>query len=205
MGPVLKRYTKLPYLLHLLSTKKLRLINSSSWDDKNDCYNIEQYQMKKGLRSVYLLCLTSANETYHHWKVYSGDSAGVRIDFDKEMFEKWALEQGLKAGTVKYLTLDEIEKTPLELESLPFIKRYGFKDEMEYRILQDNTASTNSFIDLNFDLAIIRTIATNPWLPADVHNAIKGVLQNVLGERETIIKRSNLTNSNNWKKFIDKV
>ena len=34
----LKRYTELPYLLHMLSTQRIALLNPSNWADRNDSY-----------------------------------------------------------------------------------------------------------------------------------------------------------------------
>ena len=68
-APVLRRYTDLPALLYLLRTRSITLLDPSSWDDKNDSYYLEKYKEKKSLQTVLALCLSTAEETYHHWRV----------------------------------------------------------------------------------------------------------------------------------------
>jgi len=74
---MLRRYTTLPSLLDLLVTKHLTLLTPDSWDDKNDAFYLQQYKDKKKLKAVYAMCFTEGNETYHHWRVFSGGNGGV--------------------------------------------------------------------------------------------------------------------------------
>src|SRR6185437_17104819 len=79
----LRRYTQLPALLYMLSEKKLTLLDPNSWDDKNDSYFLEQYKLKRKLKTVLALCFSMAQETYHHWSVFADGSAGVCIQFKR--------------------------------------------------------------------------------------------------------------------------
>ena len=110
---MLRRYTTLPVLLDLLVTKQLTLLTPASWDDRNDAYYLEQYREKKKLKSVCAICFTGANETYHHWRVFSHGNSGVCVTF---VFDKLCAhlgkDPGIAAGEVKYHRIDALEAKP---------------------------------------------------------------------------------------------
>jgi hypothetical protein len=135
----LRRYTDIPSLVSILTERKITLLDPSTWDDKNDSRFIELYKDRQGLQSVLGLCFTQADETYHHWRVFANGSAGVCIKFDRAAFIK-AVKQTdhIRMGTVRYLTLTEIRDEELELSDLPFLKRYPFQDENEFRLIHES-------------------------------------------------------------------
>lgn len=133
---ILKRYTDIPALIYLLRNQSITLLNPKSWDDTNDIYFLEQYKDKCGLKTLLALCFTGASETYHHWHVFSGGSSGVCITFKKEIFlGELSTTPGISHGEVKYKTINVMRKAKLEIAQLPYIKRYGFQDEGEYRLI----------------------------------------------------------------------
>src|SRR4051812_37446876 len=75
----LRRYTHLPAAIHLLRTQTLTLLDPTGWDDGNDVFYMEEYKRRKRLKSLLALCLSGAEESYHHWKVFAGHPAGVCI------------------------------------------------------------------------------------------------------------------------------
>jgi hypothetical protein len=107
--PSLRRYTDLPPLIHLLKHKRLTLLDPSSWGDKNDSYFLSLYREKCRLKSVPALCFTKSQETNHHRRVFSPDSAGLCVQFDGSALRS-ALSQvrGVKLEPVEYLTLPRI-------------------------------------------------------------------------------------------------
>jgi IS66 Orf2 like protein len=81
---ILRRYTQLPALLYMLTERKLSLLDPGSWDDKNDSYYLDLYREKKKVKTVLALCFAMDAETYQHWTVFPGGSAGVCIQFEKK-------------------------------------------------------------------------------------------------------------------------
>ena len=141
----LRRYTELPFVLHMLRSRQLALLNPSSWDDKNDAYFMEEYRQRNALSGVFVLCFARAPETYHHWKVFSPGSSGVCVKFDKAKFSAWAKSNsGMRARAVTYKTLKKLQDIPPTLPDLPFVKRYAFRDEKEYRLVLDRRAAVAS-------------------------------------------------------------
>lgn len=202
MSKFLRRYTELPFLLYLLKTKQITLLNPKLWDDKNDSHHIEAYRVQKSLGSVLALCLTEAPETYHHWKVFSGGTAGVCIVFDKERFLNWARnEPCLHAGPVTYRTMNSVRTTAPDLEELPFLKRYAFRDEKEYRLIFKENDGAHQFKDIKIDLATISKIVVSPWLPKSVFSSVKTMVQSIDGCKSIRALRTTLVDNEEWKRI----
>lgn len=70
---ILRRYTKLPILIDTLVNKRIAMLNPDYWEDRNDASYIRIFKEKKALKTVLALCFTETSETFHHWKVFSGD------------------------------------------------------------------------------------------------------------------------------------
>jgi len=135
MSTFLRRYTDLPFLFDYLRTKELALLSPKTWDDKNDSFFVEQYAKAKGFQSTYALCLAEAPETYHHWKVFTSGSSGVCIEFKKDDLVAHALKvPGLRAESVTYSTIKNLRASRPKPDQLPFLKRYAFGDEAEFRL-----------------------------------------------------------------------
>lgn len=133
---LLRRYTSLPSLIHVLQTEGITLLDPKSWDDTNDSYCMSVYREKRELKTLLALCFTETAETYHHWRVFAGDSSGVCVFFNKErLLQAFSKSLGYKAGPVEYKTLPDMRaETPFVAE-LPFIKRAGYQDECEFRVI----------------------------------------------------------------------
>ena len=202
MSGFLKRYTELPYLLHLLKTKQITLVNPKLWDDKNDSHHIESYKNQKSLESVLALCLTDASETYHHWKVFSSGTAGVCIEFDKDRLLSWAKGiNGLRTGAVTYRTMNSVRGTPPMLEELPFLKRHAFRDEREFRLIFEDKNHALPYKDVALDLGAILKIVVNPWLPKSVFESVKALVKSI-EDCETIrVLRTTLVDNEEWKRI----
>src|SRR6266403_486152 len=134
MAQELRRYTDLSRLFYLLAERKLTLLDASGWDDRNDRYCLRRYREAKGHKSVLALCFVQSSERYHLWKVFGAGASGVRIKFKRKALLK-AMDKvpGVLHEAVKYLTLKELAG-PFSMDRLPFVKRYGFLEEEEYRL-----------------------------------------------------------------------
>jgi len=200
----LKRYTELPFVLQLLHTRRLTLVNPASWDDKNDSYYIQTYRDRKGLGSVLALCLTEASQTYHHWKVFTHGASGACVYFDKSKFLKWINETDLLEGReVQYRTVPQIEKIPPKLDELPFLKRKAYEHEAEFRLLHGTKKKSISVQSFEFPLDTIEHIILNPWMPISTASAIEDVIHNIDGCGGIKVQRATIVRSDQWQRAAE--
>jgi hypothetical protein len=86
---------------------------------------------------------------YHHWRVFANGSAGVCIRFDRSQLLKAVKKQdGVQTGTVKYLRMAEMGHKNHETRELPFLKRYAYQDEHEFRMLYETSADELEHLDI---------------------------------------------------------
>ena len=201
---ILKRYTDITTLINVLVAKKITLIDPQNWDDKNDSYFMSAYKRHKNLKSLLATCFTSAPETYHHWKIFSGNNSGVCIVFlNTQLQERISNKNGLKSDYVEYKTLEELGKISPEINNLPFTKRYQFKDEKEFRIIYESSLEDLPFYDLDIELEDIDRIFLSPWLHSSLVNNLKQLLKSIPGCAKLKITRSTLIGNENWKRFAN--
>jgi len=165
----LLRYTDLPALVYLLTEKKITLLDPRSWDDVKDSYYLALYREKKKLQSVLALCFTKTDETYHHWRVFGSGPSGVCIRFNTGAL-KAALKSfdGLRADRVRYRTLRGRRGQSLQTEALPFLKRYAFKHDREFRLVYESATTARRRLDIAIPLSCIERVTLSPWLSADL-------------------------------------
>jgi hypothetical protein len=202
----LRRYTSLPVLLDILNKKSLTLLDPQSWDDKNDSYFIELYKKAFHFDTVLALCFVESSEKYHHWKIFSGSSCGVCVEFNKDkLLNYFKTSKGFRSDKVEYKTIQELETNNLDNHQLPFIKRVAFEDENEFRILYQCETGETLFKMVRIDLDCISKIIINPWISKPVYNSIRAVIKLIDGCNEIPIMKTGLTNNDDWKKLGDKM
>ncbi len=198
----LRRYTDIPALISLLSERKITLLDPASWDDKNDSRFLALYKAKEKLRSVLALCFTQTDEMYHHWRVFANGSAGVCIRFDRSQLLKAVVKQlGVRTGEVRYLRMKEMPNENLETRDLPFLKRYAYQDEHEFRMLYETQSHELEHLDIAIPLSCITRITLGPWLPRALSHNLKEVLRSIEGCRKLRIVRSTLIKSEEWHNY----
>jgi hypothetical protein len=198
---ILRRYTALPQLFYMLATRNITLLSPETWDDRNDASFLESYKKRRKLKSVLALCFTEAPEQYHHWKVFAGGSSGVRIEFDgARLLEQVARVKGIRTGAVIYKKIDDIRKQSPKAEELPFLKRYPFRDEMEFRVVYEDKRAVLGAKDIPFELNAIRRIVLSPWLPAALVPTVKSVVRGVDGCSALKVTRTTLVENEEWKR-----
>jgi hypothetical protein len=203
MSKTLKRYTQLPFLIHMLETKELALLSPSSWDDRNDAYYLERYQQYNKFASVFVLCLTEASTTYHHWKIFAESTSGVCIEFLREPFISWAEGKGIRHGLVKYLSLGKAKATPPTSETLPFRKRHAFEDEKEFRLLYVSHEPSGLIKTFPLNFNTILCIKLNPWLSEDVFKSVSESIHRIPGCESLTVEQSHLLTNKEWANMGD--
>lgn len=202
-----RRYTTLSSALDTLVHKRLVLLNPAKWDDTNDVEFMELYRAHAEAKSVLALCFAMASETYHHWRVFTQGMEGVCIEFEKAALEtaigaEAAIGAGplLVAQPVDYLQVGQLEAlTSADAHRLPFVKREGYSDEREWRIVATCLDEPKLSLPVGIDLGSITRLVLNPWMPPALADNLRGIIRGLPGCDKLKIEASALTNSDRWK------
>ena len=200
----LRRYTQLAPFIHLLHRKSLTLLSPTKWDDKNDAYYLEVYRRRQNLGSILALCFAESRETYHHWHVFAGNSSGVCLEFDGDVLSRSAWETpGIKCGYVTYRRIRDLRQEHPTTPELPFLKRYPFKDEREFRLIYEDAEPMLEAKDVPFDPLALLKVTMNPWMPRAVFESVKDHLRLIDDWSHVSIRRTTLVDNDRWKSFAD--
>jgi hypothetical protein len=202
-----RRYTNLAATIHLLSTRKITLLNPATWDDKNDAYYMAEYKRYKKAATVLALCFAEAPETYHHWKIFSHGSDGVCIEFDKDrLLSTFTMAHKIRTGYVKYKRIDRLESTRhINVEHLPFLKRLPYRDEREFRVAYVDAKQAVEYQDYPIKIRWIKRIILSPWMSKALSKSVKNILRSIDGCSSLTITRSTLVENERWKNITARV
>lgn len=196
----LRRYTNLASAIHILRNRCLTLLNPASWDDRNDAFYLAQYKQRTGAASVLALCFARAPETYHHWRVFSSGSDGVCLEFDEDkLLAAVGKDARVQARAVTYREIREVSPGPLADDDLPFLKRFPYRDEQEFRLLYVSPDKETEFHQVPIPIGAISRVTLSPWMAAPLADAVKQSLKEVKGCAAVKIYRSTLIENERWK------
>ena len=199
---ILRRYTDVPALLYLLNRKAITLLDPVSWEDTNDSHYLSLYKEYRKLECLLALCFTQAAESYHHWTVFANGAGGVCVQFDRvALLAAVRLQDGIRARSVKYLTLSAIRTTPPSARSLPFVKRYAYAHKKEFRILYESQSNHSSTLDIPVVLDAIVRITLSPWIQPTLSAELKRMLKAIPGCSHLDVARSTLIGNDEWKRL----
>lgn len=203
------RYTSITGVIDILRRKQLAILNPQQWDDRNDKFFMELYQEHKRAKGIYALCAAMRTETYHHWRVFTGGASGACIVLKRAPLEEYltsvssrpaAPVTAVRFGEVTYLKLPQVRKIDrADIDRLPFLKRYGFTDEAEFRIVIETEAEQQGAIYINCEPDWIDRIYINPWLPKEQAVSLIETLKEIGGSSKIKISRSRLIDSDTWR------
>jgi len=196
----LRRYTDIPALIYLLKEQRITLLDPQSWDDKNDSYFLSLYRRKKNLKTVLALCFSQASETYHQWRVFAHGSSGVCVSFNRvELLRAIKKLPDLRMESVKYLRLKEMQHRTPSSEELPFLKRYPFRGENEFRVIYQSKRTGIPTLDIAIPPSCIDKVTLSPWLPSALSDQVKSMLRTIPSWAALKIHRSTLISNEEWK------
>jgi len=194
----LSRYTTLPVLLDMLKRKKLVLLNPATWEDKNDSEILLYYKERKGYHNLFALCFSYGDETIHHWKTFANGISGCCIEFDADKLIKVLKTQpGVRYGAVNYKKIKELRDATIDLDDIPFTKRWPYRCEEEFRIIWEGN-STATCHEIPFDLKIVVKVTINQQMPEQVYETIRENLRDAFNHPEKRINRSTLYHNQVW-------
>jgi hypothetical protein len=201
----LRRYTSLESAIDLLTNKRLTLLDPTTWDDRNDSYYLSRYKDREDLQTVLALCLSTVGETYHHWHVFCGRTSGVCLVFGKKkLLADLGKIGSVTARAVDYMTLQKMNSATPKIEMLPFIKRYAFRHESEFRVIYTSKSKAEVTHDIAIRPSTLEAITLSPWLPKKLFDASKNALEGIKGWDHISIDRSELISNDRWKSYADR-
>ena len=194
----LNRYTTLPVLLDLLKRKRLVLLDPSTWEDRNDSEIMLEYKKRKGVQKLFALCFSYGDETIHHWKTFADGASGCCIQFDaKQLISLINDIPGVRFGRVKYKKLKELKDATIDVEEIPFTKRWPYRCEEEFRIIWSGS-NDHDMYEIDFDLRLINRVTINQRMPHQIFETIKDHLREAFKRPEQRINRSTLYQNQIW-------
>ena len=200
------RYTNLAAAIHLLKNKQITLLDPMSWDDKNEAFLMETYKERRNAKTVLALCFAEAAETYHHWKTFSNGPDGISINFEKDkLLSTFSRDNKIEHRHVRYIPMRKIETLSLDISELPFLKRYPFRAEKEYRVIYVDTEALTKPKNYDINLSWIKWIRLSPWMPEPFVESVKKALRSISGCKKLKIVQSRVIRSEKWKNIASQV
>ena len=165
-------------------------------------YFLRQYKERKDARTVLALCFFLERERYHHWRIYASGMDGVCIEFDgHQLLSELEANCSVLHSQVRYRKVPDIRQSPPDLEELPFLKRYAYEDEKEYRVVYLDAEQVLNKRDCKIDISCISKIVLSPWIPRELADSLKQILRTIDDCARLQIQRSTLVENEEWKKF----
>ena len=194
----INRYTTLPVLLDMLKRKRLVLLDPASWDDKNDSAIMAEYKKRKNVAKLFALCCSQGDETIHHWRTFADGISGCCIEFSSlKLIARLATVDGVRYGPVVYRKIKDLKEGTIEIDSIPFTKRWPYRCEEEFRIIWEGSAAKECF-EIDFDLSTINRITISQRMPEPVYATIREYLRGAFANPDQKISRSTLYQNEIW-------
>jgi hypothetical protein len=166
---------------------------------------MELYRKKKNKTSIYALCLTDDRETIHHWNAFASGMSGCCIEFHYDkLIAAITQKDAIVYGKTEYITLKDLSTLGDKIENLPFLKRYPFRPENEFRIVALCDEPQRELFDIPISLNSIKQITITNKLPESVFKSVKQGIIAISPELKGKIFHSTLFNNSKWRKHFDK-
>jgi hypothetical protein len=89
----------------------------------------------------------------------------------------------------------------LAVGNLPFLKRYAYEHQDEYRMFFASTTLDAAKLDIPIPLASIDRITLSPWIHPALSDHVKFLLRSIDGCKNLEIYRSTLIGNEEWKRL----
>lgn len=193
----LNRFTTLPFLIDILTKRKITLLNPKTWDDHNDLDIILDYKHKAKIIGLLALCFTYKSETVHHWKAFANGESGCCIEFDGEkLLNIVSIDNRIRHKKINYLPIKNLNRQ-VNILDIPFTKRYPYNCEAEYRIIIE-MKEDKMVHEIDIPIEIIKKITLSPQMPFSTFEAVKKTIVKLTHGTNIIINPSTLYNNEEW-------
>ncbi len=173
----LNHFTQLPRILTWLEKESLILADPEKWEDQNDVEMIKEYKTVKGIKKLFAICFCNDAETIHHWKAYAKGPLGCCVEFDQEKLLK-AIDKvsEIRKKSVQYKEIAKINSTKIKAGNLPFIKRWPYRFEQEFRVIWEGETDRD-IMEIKIPRNVIVKITLSPKLDDRLFKTIKEKLK----------------------------
>jgi hypothetical protein len=194
---ILNRFTTIERMLEIIQSETLPMSDPIYWEDKNDSNILEIYKNKRGLKSLFATCFTKGTETIYHWGAFAikSEACCIQIAGD-ELIATYSVKSGFTAQEVSYVRLNEMKRIVTSQDQLPFVKRYPYRNEEEFRIIFESKKSHNRPA-LILPRSLINKITINQHLSKEIYNLLNEKIErdwNITVNRSTVIKNDQWIN-----------
>ncbi|WP_300335077.1 hypothetical protein [Accumulibacter sp.] len=90
------------------------------------------------------------------------------------------------------------------VDDLPFIKRYGYRPESEFRVLYTSSTEDRPALNVPIRVSSIRSISLSPWMHSTLSKSTTSAIRAVEGCKELKVSRSTLISNEQWKNYAAK-
>ena len=202
--PYLCRYLDATDLFDVLVSKRLILRDPKYWDDKNDCFLIQQYAEALNLKNIFVSCFTTQYDAYHFWKIYADRPSGVCVKFKTQKIRE-AIERDKDSSRfhfqpVEYRTLRNLTQSEVDIKSYPFIKRVAFKAEEEVRLFFEETKADLPYRTLCVELDSIEEIVFSPLIRDEYVKNLSCLINKIIPSNAIKMRKSTILQSAAWQR-----
>ena len=192
------RYTTLPVLLDMLKRKRLVLLEPTSWEDKNDSEILLEYMRRNKIKKLFALCFSFGDETIHHWRTFADGISGCCIELDaKKLIAHLRKLRGIRYGPVIYRKIKDLKDGAIDIDKIPFTKRWPYRCEQEFRIIWQGDTEKACF-EIDIDLRMINKITISQRMPDQVYSTIREYLRDAFSDPDKRINRSTIYQNRIW-------
>src|SRR5579871_3833613 len=97
----------------------------------------------------------------------------------------------------------QIRRKRLKVDDLPFLKRFPYGDEREFRIVYESKRVKTTFLDIKIPLGCIKRITLSPWIPVALTADVRNIIRGIGGCGDLQVARSTLIGNDEWKDLGD--
>lgn len=129
------------------------------------------------------------------------------MEFNRDrLLTVWSRDESVRTRAVAYKEIQQIRgQAALALEDIPFIKRFPYRDEKEFRVIFASQDEALEYKDCPIELAWIRRITLSPWMSKTLAESVKKTLKSIPGCSMIKISRSTLVDNDAWKGFTARI